>query len=193
MYGCKDKENAKNLNPRIFPLLFHKQSKYFSFKDCRFNMQKSKEATARIQIHKEIRKNEVYTLETSFSGYLLDKDDPNYMIQHSEKDLLNIGADLVKAIYSYHRQFTKKDISDSELEKQGLVNINEVVHELHNNDALVNYGDQSDGVSSDSCPSEDNLDANILAKIVPKNNNLTKKLAERKKRIKQKEKEKKRA
>ena len=72
------------------------------------------------------------------------------------------------------------------------MSLSEVVNELNTNDALVNYGDQSDGQSSDSCPSEDNLDANILAKIVPKNQNLAKKLLERKKLLKQKEKEKKR-
>jgi len=31
----------------------------------------------------------------------------------------------------------------------------------------MNYGDLSDGVSSDSCPSEDNLDEKDLAQIMP--------------------------
>jgi len=41
MYGCKDKKDP--ILPRIFPLLFSKQSKYFNFRNCRFNMSKSKE------------------------------------------------------------------------------------------------------------------------------------------------------
>jgi hypothetical protein len=52
-----------------------------------------------------------------------------------------------------------------------------VINLLKNNEELLDFGDQSDGQSSDSCPSEDNLEAHILAKIVPKNNNLAKKLA----------------
>jgi hypothetical protein len=52
-----------------------------------------------------------------------------------------------------------------------------VITELKTNEELLDFGDQTDGQSSDSCPSEDNLDAHILAKIVPKNNNLAKKLA----------------
>lgn len=52
-----------------------------------------------------------------------------------------------------------------------------MITELKTNEELLDFGDQTDGQSSDSCPSEDNLDAHILAKIVPKNNNLAKKLA----------------
>ena len=74
MYGCKDK--ADPIKPRIFPLLFSKQSSYFSFQDCRFNMQKSKEATARIQIYREVKKPIFYTLETSFAGYIPNKKSP---------------------------------------------------------------------------------------------------------------------
>jgi len=79
MYGCSDKINR--IKPRIFPLLFAKQCKYFSFKDCRFTMQKSKECTARIQIYKELRGKPVFfTLETSFCGYIPDPiHEPNIM------------------------------------------------------------------------------------------------------------------
>ena len=41
------------------------------------------------------------------------------------------------------------------------------LEELKENKALFEYGDQSDGCSSDSCPSEDNLDDNDMAKILP--------------------------
>ena len=56
---------------------------------------------------------------------------------------------------------------------QGLYDVNEVVNQLKSDEKLLDWGEMSDGQSSDSCPSEDNLDANVLAKIVPKNNHLT--------------------
>ncbi len=90
----------------------------------------------------------------------------------------------MKALYSYHRQFIKKDIEDDDRKNQGLFNISEVITELKTNEELLDYGEQSDGQSSDSCPSEDNLDAHLLAKIVPKNINLAKKLAQRKRELK---------
>jgi cytosolic carboxypeptidase protein 2/3 len=82
MYGCKDKNDP--IKSRVFPLLYSKQSKYFSFEDCRFNMQKSKEATARIQLFKEILDPVVFTLETSFCGYHPDRGNKQFMRQHSE-------------------------------------------------------------------------------------------------------------
>ena len=35
------------------------------------------------------------------------------------------------------------------------------------NEGLMDLGDLSDGASSDSCPSEDNLDENDMAKLLP--------------------------
>jgi hypothetical protein len=78
----------------------------------------------------------------------------------------------------------KKDIDKNARDSLGLFNINEILSELKTNGQLLECGDKSDGQSSDSCPSEDNLDANILAKIVPGNKNLAKKLAQRKKDLK---------
>ncbi len=43
-------------------------------------------------------------------------------------------------------------------------------------------GEQTDGQSSDSCPSEDNLEAEVLQSIVPKNTHLTNLLVKKKKK-----------
>ena len=55
--------------------------------------------------------------------------------------MLTIGADLVKAIYSYHRQYIKKDIDESAMKKFGLFSIDTVIDELNNDDKCMGYGD----------------------------------------------------
>ena len=67
MYGCKWKEDP--IQTRIFPFMLDKASKYFAFKDCRFNLKKSKACTARIQLFKMLGIPNIFTLETSFAGY----------------------------------------------------------------------------------------------------------------------------
>ena len=52
-------------------------------------------------------------------------------------------------------------------EDKGNQMFSECVEELTYNKELFEYGDQSDGCSSDSCPSEDNLDDNDMAKLMP--------------------------
>ena len=41
---------------------------YFSFDDCRFNVQKAKEATQRVAMWRELKIPFVYTMEASFFG-----------------------------------------------------------------------------------------------------------------------------
>lgn len=52
-------------SPSSFP---SKLCDYFSFEQSRFSMHKSKEATARMAMWKEIKIPAIYTLEASFSG-----------------------------------------------------------------------------------------------------------------------------
>ena len=67
MYGC-DVKGAPETT-RIFPLLLSKISPLFNFAASRFGVQKSKEATARVAIFKELKTCPlVYTMESTFSG-----------------------------------------------------------------------------------------------------------------------------
>ena len=66
-YGCFNKD--KPMACKEFPFLLSKMHQYFSFKDCNFQVQKSKEGTARISMWKELgRIPNVFTLESSFCG-----------------------------------------------------------------------------------------------------------------------------
>mmetsp|Transcript_33178 Transcript_33178/g.32575 ORF Transcript_33178/g.32575 Transcript_33178/m.32575 type:complete len:89 (+) Transcript_33178:1234-1500(+) len=65
MYGCSGKVNDR-LKERIFPSLLEKNCDIFSFSDCSFAVQKSKESTARVVMWKELGITNSYTLESSF-------------------------------------------------------------------------------------------------------------------------------
>ena len=66
MYGNSNTEKPEET--RIFPYIMAKLCDYFSFEQSRFSMHRSKEATARIAIWKEIKVPAIYTMEASFCG-----------------------------------------------------------------------------------------------------------------------------
>jgi len=53
-------------------MILSKISKYFSFEDSRFHIEKSKESTARVALWRELGIDNVFTLEGSFYGYVQD-------------------------------------------------------------------------------------------------------------------------
>ena len=70
MYGCNNRAVPEEC--RVFPLLLSKISPLFDFESSRFGVQKSKEATARVAVYKELKTcPQIYTMESTFSG--LDK------------------------------------------------------------------------------------------------------------------------
>ncbi|XP_075894141.1 cytosolic carboxypeptidase 2 isoform X2 [Nelusetta ayraudi] len=72
MYGCNTAGDAAlKLRERVFPLMMSKNaSNKFSFKSCKFRVQKSKEGTGRVTMWKLGIKNS-YTMEASFGGSTL--------------------------------------------------------------------------------------------------------------------------
>jgi hypothetical protein len=66
MYGNNITDSPEST--RVFPFILSKLCDYFQFESCRFSMHKSKEATARISIYKEVKIPAIYTMEASFSG-----------------------------------------------------------------------------------------------------------------------------
>ena len=67
MYGCEKKDEPSLC--RLFPYMLSKLNPYFLFESSRFGMQKSKAATARIALFKELKTTPcVYTMESSFAG-----------------------------------------------------------------------------------------------------------------------------
>jgi cytosolic carboxypeptidase protein 2/3 len=66
MYGCNVADSPEVT--RCIPYTLSKISNYFSYKYCSFKVQKSKEATMRVSLFKELKIPLVYTLEASFYG-----------------------------------------------------------------------------------------------------------------------------
>ena len=65
MYGNSENNGLKQ---KIFPGLLCRSSDCFSFDDCCFKIQKSKESTARVVAYRELGVVNSYTLEASFCG-----------------------------------------------------------------------------------------------------------------------------
>lgn len=66
MYGCNIKDEPHIC--KLFPYILSKASNVFHFPYCKFNVAKSKEATMRVALFKEMRIPCIYTLESSFLG-----------------------------------------------------------------------------------------------------------------------------
>lgn len=65
MYGNSE---MPSIREKIFPRLLSKSSDCFSFDDCCFKIQKSKESTARVVAYRELGLINSFTLEASFCG-----------------------------------------------------------------------------------------------------------------------------
>nr|XP_009912264.1 PREDICTED: cytosolic carboxypeptidase 3-like [Haliaeetus albicilla] len=100
MYGCERKQQAKApyMHPRVFPLLLSKSCPdKFSFPDCRFRVQKSKEGTGRVVMWK-MGINNSYTLEASVCGSKLGCRQSTHF---DTKDLESIGQHFCDALLNY--------------------------------------------------------------------------------------------
>ena len=83
---------------RVFPFIMSKLLDFFSFESCRFSMHRSKEATARVTLWRELKIPCVFTLEASFCG--ADKGtlkDKHFMPEH----FMLAGRKLLEALIVY--------------------------------------------------------------------------------------------
>jgi len=98
MYGCVKGSGMKRLSTRVFPRILWKVAQNFSFKDCSFGVQKSKESTARIVGFKELGLVNSYTMEASFCGSNFGKHcDKHFNTRHLE----HMGHYFCEAILDY--------------------------------------------------------------------------------------------
>ncbi len=66
MYGCNFSSAPEKT--RIFPYILDKINPHFWFGYSHFGVQKSKDATARVALFKELRIPNIFTMESSFCG-----------------------------------------------------------------------------------------------------------------------------
>ena len=97
MYGNCNK-NEVHAKEKVFPFLLEKSADVFSFSDCAFAVQKSKEGTGRVVGWKEMGIQNCYTLESSFCG----SDFGKYQDLHFNTNMLqSIGPKFCETILEY--------------------------------------------------------------------------------------------
>uniref|UniRef100_A0A8V0YQR6 AGBL carboxypeptidase 3 n=3 Tax=Gallus gallus TaxID=9031 RepID=A0A8V0YQR6_CHICK len=142
MYGCEREQEPKapHLHPRAFPLLLSKNCPdKFSFPDCRFRVQKSKESTGRVVMWK-MGINNSYTLEASVCGSKLGwRQSTHFDI----KDLESIGQHFCDALLNYSGD--NKEEHEKVVTQQAKVS-----SEVLNSDALDWDSSSQSSDSSDS-------------------------------------------
>nr|XP_046250311.1 cytosolic carboxypeptidase 2 isoform X2 [Scatophagus argus] len=99
MYGCNSQSEASlKLHERVFPLMMSKNaSNKFSFKSCKFRVQKSKEGTGRIAMWRLGIKNS-YTMEATFGGSTLGNRRGTHF---TTRDLKSIGFYFCDTLLDY--------------------------------------------------------------------------------------------
>ncbi|XP_021270827.1 cytosolic carboxypeptidase 3 isoform X3 [Numida meleagris] len=142
MYGCEREQESKapHLHPRAFPLLLSKNCPdKFSFPDCRFRVQKSKESTGRVVMWK-MGINNSYTLEASICGSKLGwRQSTHFDI----KDLESIGQHFCDALLNY-------SVDNKEEQEKVMTQQAKVSSEVLNSDALDWDSSSQSSDSSDS-------------------------------------------
>ena len=151
-------------------------------------MHKQKEATARIAMWKELKIPTIYTMEASFCG----ADRGTLKNQHfTTEHLMNAGRKLLEALIVYCKIDVFESIKEIRMKgkKRGVVeeekeieasgdyqklNIDDLQKEISDNKELIKMtegaGDEEEGgigSGSESDPSEDNLEEEEIARIVP--------------------------
>ncbi|KAM9376096.1 cytosolic carboxypeptidase 2 [Pholidichthys leucotaenia] len=106
MYGCSNKgDRTFKLHERVFPLMMSKNaSNKFSFKSCKFRVQKSKEGTGRVVMWRLGIKNS-YTMEATFGGSTLgDRRGTHF----TTRDLKSVGFYFCDTLLDYCDPDTSK-------------------------------------------------------------------------------------
>lgn len=166
IYGCNNKQKPGEC--RVFPLILSKLSGYFDFSSCRFGVQKSKDATARVAMYKELQTcPNIFTMESTFSGIDFGPAAGQYMTtQHLE----DIGRDLCRTILIYENLYIPPELEHLYgKQKDGApTDIAALLEkEIVEDKKLIAAGDGDSSGGSESEPSEDNLPVDEAAKVVP--------------------------
>lgn len=98
----------------MFPYILSKLCDFFSFESCRFSMHKSKEATARIAIYREIKIPTVFTLEASFSGA-----DKGHLKDHhfTTDHLMLMGRKVLEALIVFCKINVQQTLNELKMKK----------------------------------------------------------------------------
>ncbi|XP_069018057.1 cytosolic carboxypeptidase 2 isoform X1 [Embiotoca jacksoni] len=161
MYGCNNRGHASlKLHERVFPLMMSKNaSNKFSFKSCKFRVQKSKEGTGRIVMWKLGIKNS-YTMEASFGGSTVgDRRGTHF----STRDLKSMGFYFGDTLLDYFDPDpTKSRYCLSELAALLRKEVKERLGKDLGTDCYISVSDLETSTSGSNSSDSDGLPVNLL-------------------------------
>ncbi|KAI5730858.1 hypothetical protein M8J77_000932 [Diaphorina citri] len=157
IYGCENKQFLdKRLQEQVFPLMLHKNAAdKFSFENCKFRIQRSKEGTSRVVVWMMGIMNS-YTMEASFGGSTLgNRTDTHF----STQDFEMIGRAFCETLLDFCDEDPSKERLRCKI-------INRLLKEGSSADEPTNIelsdysSDEGDSSSEDeACKDEDHLSA----------------------------------
>ncbi|XP_068580090.1 cytosolic carboxypeptidase 2 [Cebidichthys violaceus] len=161
MYGCNNQRDASlKLHERIFPLMMSKNaSNKFSFKSCKFRVQKSKEGTGRIAMWRLGIKNS-YTMEATFGGSTLgDRRGTHF----TTRDLKSLGFYFCDTLLDYcDPDPTKTTYCLTELAALLTKKVRERLGKDFGNDCNFSVSDLETSTSGSNSSDSDGLPAHLL-------------------------------
>ncbi|XP_063374604.1 cytosolic carboxypeptidase 2 isoform X1 [Cydia amplana] len=107
IYGCESRRNSdRRLQEQVFPLMLHKNAAdKFSFENCKFRIQRSKEGTGRVVVWMLGVANS-YTMEASFGGSELG----SRMSTHfSVQDYESLGRTFCETLLDFYDENPSKE------------------------------------------------------------------------------------
>ncbi|XP_041361886.1 uncharacterized protein LOC121377854 [Gigantopelta aegis] len=109
MYGNNTSENDDEnkvgvarafINERLFPwLMSQKAPERFSFPSCKFYIRKCKESTGRVVMWRQLKIQNSFTLEATFSGTIIDQSNCRHF---NINDFQSMGSTLCQAVLDYN-------------------------------------------------------------------------------------------
>eukprot|EP01022_Parablepharisma_sp_SALTPOND_P012772 TRINITY_DN165_c0_g1_i1.p1 TRINITY_DN165_c0_g1~~TRINITY_DN165_c0_g1_i1.p1 ORF type:complete len:708 (+),score=63.26 TRINITY_DN165_c0_g1_i1:4323-6446(+) len=163
---------------RLFPYVLSKITPFFSYKDSRFSVHKSKASTARVAMWKELGIPTIYTIEASFYGPTIEIGNEGHF---GPEELIGMGRSICQAL-AVHSQI-KEEVLERTGSEEGTFLAKKIMGELKRNPELlhINETKQSlasdvfeDGESSgsDSNPSENDMDPREVIKLISPHKNV---------------------
>ena len=153
MYGCTI--HSQPHVTRLFPFILSKICPAFCYRGCTFGIHPTKETTLRVAFFKDLEVPNVYTLETSFCGPVSPR------LHFTTSDLKSIGTSLCLALITNYTETAVLPTSLITVTRQ------QALQELMADEGLLLQGEDQDQSGSDSDPSEDELQPDVMTQLLP--------------------------
>ena len=169
MYGNPSPDPSAS---RLFPYILSQISPFFSYQGCSFHLQPYKESTQRISMFRELKIPSIFTLEATFSGMSFGPHTGQHL---SSEQLQLVGKHIALALVLYGGLASPpKPMSEAGspgpedcVSSIAHFSREDMLRQLTSNKELLEQAGEEGASGSESSPSEDNLEPEELAKLLP--------------------------